>query len=94
MSHIAEGDLHAWLDGALSEGSEEWQSIRQHIDSCPDCAVRLQVARDLRDDARDVLSSALPEGSAPSFEDIRQRALGGTPGPVGVGPGSDRIRSG
>ena len=94
MPHIAEGDLHAWLDGALSEGSEEWQSIRHHIDSCPDCAVRLQAARDLRDDARDVLSSALPEGSAPSFEDIRQRALGGTPGPVGMGPGSDRIRRG
>ena len=94
MPHIAEGDLHAWLDGALSESSEEWQSIRHHIDSCPDCAVRLQVARDLRDDARDVLSSALPEGSAPSFEDIRQRALGGTHGPVGVGRGADRIRRG
>lgn len=94
MPHIAEGDLHAWLDGAPSEGSEEWQSIQHHIDSCPDCAVRLQVARNLRDDARDVLSSALPEGSAPSFEDIRRRALGGTPGPVGVGPRSHRIRRG
>lgn len=94
MPHIAEGDLHAWLDGELSEGSEEWQSIQHHIDSCPDCAVRLQVARDLRDGARDVLSSALPEGSAPSFEDIRRRALGSTDGPVGVGPGSHRIRRG
>jgi hypothetical protein len=94
MPHIAEGDLHAWLDGALPEGSEEWQSIQHHIDSCPDCAVRLQEARDLRDDARDVLSSALPEASAPSFEDIRQRAQGGAPGRVGVGPGSGRMRRG
>ena len=94
MPHIAEGDLHAWLDGALSEGSLEWQSIQHHIESCPDCSVRLQEARDLRDATGDILASALPEGSAPSFEDIRHRALGDASGPIGVGPRSDRIRRG
>ena len=94
MPHIAEADLHAWLDGALPEESGELQSIQDHIESCPDCATRLQEARDLRDAARGILSSALPEGSAPSFEDIRHRAMGDARGPAEVGPGSGRMKRG
>ena len=74
MPHISEGQLHAWIDGAIPEGSEEQRTIRLHVAACPDCAARLDEARALRDDAGEILESIIPRGSAPSFEQIRQRA--------------------
>ena len=74
MPHISEGQLLAWIDGAIPEGSEEGRALRLHIESCGDCAARLDEARGLRDDASEILASVVPRGSAPSFEQIRQRA--------------------
>lgn len=74
MPHISDGDLHAWLDGAISEESAEHEAFRVHLESCPECASRLDDARQLRAGADDILASALPRGSAPTFEEIRLRA--------------------
>lgn len=71
MPHISDGDLHAWLDGAIPEESEEHEALRLHLESCSDCASRLDAAREMRTGADDILASALPGGSAPTFEEIR-----------------------
>ncbi|MBT8462086.1 MAG: hypothetical protein KJO44_06135 [Gemmatimonadetes bacterium] len=77
MPHISDGDLNAWLDGALLEGSDERKAVRLHVDSCTDCADRLEEARELREAARGILASAIPNGTAPNFADIQQRATAG-----------------
>lgn len=74
MPHISEGDLHAWLDGAIPETSEGHEAMRLHFDSCDVCASRLEEARELKSGAGDVLSAALPRGQAPDFETIRARS--------------------
>jgi anti-sigma factor RsiW len=75
MPHISEGDLHAWLDGAIPEDSEELRAIRVHLKSCPDCAAQLEDARRLRSEADAILASTLPAGAGPAFEEIRLRSL-------------------
>ena len=76
MPHISEGQLHAWIDGAIPEGSEEGRALRLHIEASGDCAAPLDQARALRDDASEILASVVPRGSAPAFEEIQQRARG------------------
>lgn len=74
MSHLSEGELHGWLDGAYS-GSEEEASIRQHLESCSECFERLEEARGVRNEAAEILSRAIPESvAAPTFEEIARRA--------------------
>ncbi len=94
MPHISEGDLHAWLDGAIPEDSEELRAIRVHLESCPDCAAQLEDARRLRSEADTILASALPAGAGPALEEIRLRSLqeGTPPGASGGQPG--RLRAG
>lgn len=72
MTHLSDGELHGWLDGGVS-GSEA-ESIRHHLETCPDCAARLEEARRLRDEAAAILASAGPEGETPSFETMQRRA--------------------
>lgn len=79
MSHISEGDLHAWLDGALPEDSAELAAFRQHAESCPDCALRLEEARSLREEAEGILAGATPREEVPPFAELLRR-----------GPGDDR----
>lgn len=94
MPHISDGDLHAWLDGGISEESEEHEVLRFHLESCADCASRLDAARELRTGADDILASALPAGSAPSFEEIRLRAEESDADPSVTAPGPGRLRRG
>ena len=94
MPHISEGQLHAWLDGAIPEGSEEQRTIRLHVEACPDCASRLDEARALRGDAGEILESVIPRGSAPSFEQIRQRARAEAGDPQPSASGGGRVRMG
>ncbi len=74
MPHIAEGDLHAWLDGEIPDDSAEGKSIRLHLESCPECAARLDEASRVRSRARGILAGATPGGEAPGFGEIRRRA--------------------
>jgi hypothetical protein len=96
MPHISEGQLHAWIDGAIPEGSEDERAVRLHVETCADCAARLDAARALRDEAGRILASVAPRGSAPSFEQIRQQAQAESDElqPSGSGTGAGRVRVG
>ncbi len=72
MSHVDEGALHAYLDGALDEYPvADARRIRDHLDICAECAERLEVERALRSDAHVMLGMAVPSVELPSFEELR-----------------------
>lgn len=76
MPHIAEGLLHAHLDGALGPDEQlEWTAAERHLEVCPDCRERLEEARELRARARDLLAgAAAPVPSGPGFEALAAEA--------------------
>ena len=43
--HLDEGEIHAWLDGALSPAESAWAAA--HVESCPACAASVAEARGL-----------------------------------------------
>lgn len=72
MSHVDEGALHAYLDGALDEyPAADAERIRAHLDGCAQCAERLEVERRIRSDAHAMLGLAAPKVEVPSFEELR-----------------------
>lgn len=72
MSHVDEGALHAYLDGALDEYPiAEAERIRAHLDECAACAERLEVERAVRSDAHAILAQASPNVDLPSLEELR-----------------------
>ena len=76
MSHVDEGTLHAWLDGALDAlPAAEAERVRAHLAVCPACAARLEEERAIRQEAADILGAAVPApGDAPAFEELRALA--------------------
>jgi hypothetical protein len=77
MSHVDEGTLHAYLDGALEAvcSEREAELVREHLASCPECAARLEEARQIRGDAMAVLATADPGPiEPPPLEDLREMA--------------------
>ena len=76
MSHVDEGRLHAFLDGALrAEDPADAERVELHLAACADCRARLDEAARLRDEATALLGAAQPRVAAtPSFEAIRARA--------------------
>ena len=100
MSHIDEGQLHAWLDGALGPlTGPEGAAVAHHLATCDECRSRLEQASEVRESARSVLASAdraLPE--APPFADLVAQARSGrldaegAPGPQPVHVVSDSAR--
>lgn len=77
MPHLSDGDLHAWLDGAISGATGPGEALRQHLETCADCASRLEEARELKAQSSSILASAAPRDAAPPFTQIRQKALAG-----------------
>lgn len=79
VSHIDEGRLHAWLDGALGpESGPEGAAMGHHLARCEECRARLEEASALRERARSVLASAdHPPSEAPAFTEIVDRARSG-----------------
>jgi len=74
MSHVDEGTLHAFLDGALPLG--EHGQVDAHLAECPDCRQRLAEARALIARADALLALAQPaERSAPPLHELRRRPL-------------------
>lgn len=76
MSHVARGDIHAYLDGALSAYPEdEATRIRAHLEECRECARALAEERDLRRVASEILAATAqaPVDLAP-FEELVARA--------------------
>lgn len=92
MPHLSEGDLHAWLDGAVPEDSPEGEATRRHIESCPECAARLEEARQSAADADAILSGAAPRVSRPPFYDVQRRAAATEPGTSAGNAGAARRR--
>jgi hypothetical protein len=74
MPHVDEGQLHAYLDGALAPSDAEYAEIHAHLASCAECRGRLAKERAIRDDASAVLARAVPRATAmPSFETLVAR---------------------
>ena len=78
MWHVADGDLHAYLDGALEfYPGEEADRIRRHLETCDACRARLAEEDAFRDGASAVLGLAIPgDVTAPPLEELRRRAAG------------------
>ena len=75
MPHISDGNLHAWIDGAFPKDSPEGQSVRKHLDTCPDCRSRLEDARHFVAEAGEILAAAAPDPQRmPAFDEIQARA--------------------
>ena len=60
MSHVDEGLLHAYIDGALEAGSPERADIDTHLAACADCRVRLEDALRTKNAAAQALQSVAP----------------------------------
>jgi hypothetical protein len=72
MWHVDEGALHAYLDGALDEyPSGEAGRVREHLETCAECAARLADERRVRADAQAILGLAAPQVAVPTFEGLR-----------------------
>jgi hypothetical protein len=87
MWHVADGDLHAYLDGALGTyPAEEADRIRGHLEQCEECRRRLSAEGRLREQAGSVLAQTDVETfEPPPFEEVRKRARARA-GAKGSGP--------
>ncbi len=95
MSHVREGEIHAYLDGALDRlGRERATEVREHVGRCEDCRGRLEEERRLRDAADRLLDLGAPETvDMPPFEEIRRRAQAGARArDATVGPTREPVR--
>ena len=77
MRHVDEGEIHAYLDGALDlVAGEDATAIREHLSTCEDCARRLEQERGIRVAAGEILHDSDPiEIPLPPLEELRERAL-------------------
>lgn len=90
MSHVDDGALHAYLDGALDAlPATEAARIREHLASCDACARRLEEERAVRAEAHAILGGADPAlEDLPSLEEMRALASAGGAHP----PAAVRLR--
>src|SRR2546425_1974226 len=66
MSHVDDGQLHAYLDGELPQ-AEAWR-LEAHLGECPACRGRLEEQRALIARASELLALAAPPApAAPPF---------------------------
>ena len=98
MPHADEGRLHAYLDGALhAESPEDARALERHLERCDDCRALLDFERAVRDEAADLLASAVPAAAtaAPPWGEILHRAgRGEGGGGEGTAAGGVRVRPG
>lgn len=72
MSHVDEGALHAYLDGALDEyPAADADRVREHLEVCGTCRDRLEEERTIRDQAASILGVAAPRVDVPTLEELR-----------------------
>lgn len=93
MWHVTDGDLHAYLDGALAlYPGEEARRIRSHLETCADCRARLQEEERVRERAEAVLARTDPPSiDVPPFEALRHRAAAGSGDVSGSGARSTLV---
>jgi hypothetical protein len=86
MSHVDEGLIHAYLDGAFPPGSAQGEEIEAHLAVCVDCSVLLEKARAVKERAHMVMNRLAPTAiDAPAFEEILARRARGRAAAVGEG---------
>jgi len=70
MPHINDGQIHAWLDGALE--AHERVRIEEHIAGCAECRSRVEEEREIIAEASRILAVAAPPAlDAPPFRNLR-----------------------
>jgi len=75
MSHVDEGALHAYLDGALDEyPTGQARRIRAHLERCERCAEALGEARQVREQAERILASPELNVAPPPLEELKRLA--------------------
>lgn len=76
MPHLSDGELHAYLDGALEHlprGRAE--EIREHLRTCEACRSRLAGEQELLERSGAILDAGAPASvEAPPLEELRERA--------------------
>ena len=76
MSHVDDGELTAYADGAYSGDDPVALRIAAHLSTCGDCRTRLEQSHELRDRAAAILAFAAPASVvAPSFETLQAQAV-------------------
>ena len=85
MPHITEGELHAYLDGALSAiDADAEERLTVHLERCADCRTRLERERHVHDRSAELLAVVWPEEvEVPPFESIGGGAIRGRAEPGG-----------
>ena len=74
MSHVDDGELTAYADGAYPAHDPEALRIGAHLSTCENCRARLELAHALRDRAAEVLGYAAPTRvQMPAFESLEAR---------------------
>lgn len=74
MSHIDEGELTAYADGAWAPEDAEAIRIAAHLDECANCRNRLAQEQALSGRASEILAIAAPVMTgAPTFEEVAAR---------------------
>ena len=72
MSHVDDGELTAYADGAWPANDPVALRIGAHLSTCENCRTRLELAHALRDRAAEILGYATPaQMSTPSFEELQ-----------------------
>src|SRR5829696_3181268 len=73
MQHVDEGQLHAYLDGELTEPGDDPREVERHLAGCAECQALLDGVKLLRERGRSLLADPLPV-AAPPFEEVIARA--------------------
>lgn len=76
MRHVTDGELHAFLDGALDLlPGGRGEEVREHVSGCPACRERLQDEELVRSLTGKILGNPdFDDLSLPTFEELRERA--------------------
>jgi len=61
MSHVDEGTIHAWLDGAYDSDDAERARIEAHLESCAECRAAVEVERRVNERAAGILGLVVPD---------------------------------
>jgi hypothetical protein len=76
MSHVDDGELTAYADGAYPANDPEALRIAAHLSTCGNCRTRLEQSHELRDRAAAILAYAVPaDVAAPSFATLQAQAV-------------------
>ena len=76
MSHVDEGQIHAYLDGQSEYADRSARErLESHVAACRECAALLEEARAIHSRATGILGDSEPSTvDLPAFEEILQRA--------------------